>query len=363
MSNVSARFQGRIGNFELDADFTVPAKGVTALFGPSGCGKTSVLRCMAGLQRLSRGTLRVGDDIWQDQRINLSPHQRPIGYVFQEASLFPHLSVRGNLEFGLKRSKPRNGAPKLDDIVGMLGLTPLMDRDPAHLSGGERQRVAIGRALMSAPKLLLMDEPLAALDRQSKNEILPYLQRLHDHLAVPVMYVSHDITEIERLADHMVLLEHGQVRATGRLTELLTNPELPFARAPEAAAVLDGQLVDYDAHYGLSHVAVNGGAMVVPGEIGELGSRHRLRVASADVGLCLERAPEGISILNTLQARIIDAESQTRHQMNVFLALGEDGLGAHLMARITRKSWEHLGLRQGSQVVALVKSASLVDKG
>lgn len=361
MSMVEARFRGNLGAFRLDVAFSAPASGVTALFGPSGCGKTTVLRCMAGLTHMADGHLAVDGQVWQDGISFVPPHKRAIGYVFQEASLFPHMSVRANLAYGQKRSKPGAGMPDFDDVVDLLGLARLLDRSPARLSGGERQRAAIGRALMSGPEVLLMDEPLAALDRFSKNEILPYLERLHGHLAIPVFYVSHDIAEVERLADQMVVMEAGRVSAIGPLAQLVSDPALPFARTPDAAAVLEGRVAGYDPRYGLSTLAVDGGSLVVPGQVGDLGAPRRLRIAASDVGLCRDRAPEGISILNTLPARVRAAEPMGEYQVNVFLELGSEGGGARLMARITRKSWETLGLAVGSGVVTLIKSVALVD--
>lgn len=363
MNTVEARFQGRLGHFELDAAFSVPARGITALFGPSGCGKTTVLRCMAGLTNPGQGRLTVGEAVWQSDRVRLPPHRRAVGYVFQEPSLFPHLTVRGNLDYGYRRARRGASVPAYDTVMEMLGLGPLLPRSPVHLSGGERQRVAIARALMSGPEVLLMDEPLAALDRFAKNEILPYLQRLHDHLAIPSLYVSHDMAEVERLADHMVLMEHGRVRATGELKDLLADPNLPFARAPEAATVLDATVADYDTRYGLATLAVPGGRLVVPGELGATGTPRRLRVEASDVGLCQGPAPRGLSILNTPTARVVRAEHIDNHQTHVFLRLGMDGQGSALMARITRKSWESLGLSPGDPVTALIKGVSLVAPG
>lgn len=212
---INAAFRGKLGNFTLDADLSVPASGVTAIFGSSGCGKTSVARCIAGLQRMADGFCAVDGEIWQDRNSFRPVHRRPIGYVFQEASLFPHLLVRGNLLFGAPKAAGTQIA--FDEVVDLLGLAALLERSPHRLSGGERQRVAIGRALLSQPKLLLMDEPLAALDRTTKNEILPFLERLHERLSLPVFYISHDMTEIERFADHLVLMERGRVVNAGPL--------------------------------------------------------------------------------------------------------------------------------------------------
>ncbi|SFI18420.1 molybdenum ABC transporter ATP-binding protein [Bradyrhizobium sp. cf659] len=218
---INAAFRGRLGNFTLHAELSLPATGVTAIFGPSGCGKTSVARCIAGLQRMADGFCAVDGEIWQDRRSFRPVHRRPIGYVFQEASLFPHLTVRGNLLFGAPKAAGAQIA--FDEVVELLGLAALLDRSPHRLSGGERQRVAIGRALLSQPKLLLMDEPLAALDRTTKNEILPFLERLHEKLALPVLHISHDMAEIERFADHLVLMEHGRVIGAGPLHALRSD--------------------------------------------------------------------------------------------------------------------------------------------
>ncbi|MBB4267168.1 molybdenum ABC transporter ATP-binding protein [Roseospira visakhapatnamensis] len=361
---IEAAFAGRLGGFALDARFAVPARGVTALFGPSGCGKTTVLRCVAGLTRLAEGHLSVNGVVWQDGRHRfLAPHRRPVGYVFQEASLFPHLSVTGNLRYGQRRARGDGPRPvAFDDVVELLGLARLLDRSTTVLSGGERQRVALGRALLTQPRLLLMDEPLAALDRASKDEILPYLERLHARLDIPVLYVSHDLAEVERLADTLVLMEAGRVRAAGPLAALLADPALPLVRLPEAAEVLDAVVVGHDEAYGLSVVAVPGATLQVPGAAGPVGSPRRLRIAASEVSLCRDGPPTGSSVLNVLPARILRAEPLAPHQMTVVLALGEMGEGATLLARVTRKSWEGLGLRPGLSLHALVKSVALLDR-
>ena len=352
---IEARFSGRLGGFALDVGFAAPEEGITALFGPSGCGKTTTLRCVAGLERLP-GRLAFGGETWQDETRFLPPHKRPVGYVFQEASLFPHLSVTGNLRYGLRRAADRGVA--FDEVVGLLGLAHLLDRAPARLSGGERQRVAIGRALLSQPRLLLMDEPLAALDRDSKDEILPYLERLHDVLAIPVLYVSHDLAEVERLADHLVLLEGGRVRAAGPLADLIADPELPLARRAGVAAVLEGRVVAVDAEFGLARVAVAGGELLAPESAGPVGTRRRLRVQAEDVSLCRVR-PEATSILNVLPARVSDILDGEGRQATVLLGLGEAGDGARLLARISARSRAHLDLRPGDPVFAQVKGVAL----
>ncbi|WP_142847159.1 molybdenum ABC transporter ATP-binding protein [Telmatospirillum sp. J64-1] len=361
MSVIDARFAGGQGGFTLDTAFNVPAKGVTALFGPSGCGKTTVLRCIAGLNRMKEGFLSVEGEVWQQGRRFIPPHKRPIGYVFQEASLFPHLSVTGNLRFGLHRTKNETPRILFDDVVALLGLSRLLDRPASVLSGGERQRVAIGRALLSQPRLLLMDEPLSALDRFSKDDILPYLERLHSSLSIPVLYVSHDISEVERLADHLVLMESGRVKAAGPLEDLLADPALPLAGMPEAAVALNARMEGYDPAWGLSTLAVHGATLLVPANLGPVGSAHRLRILSSDVSLS-RSAPQGSTIINSLAVRILSAEPLGEHQMNVLVRLGPDGAGARLLARITRKSWMDLAFQPGETVYAQIKGVALVDR-
>ena len=355
---IEARFTGDLGAFRLDAAFTVPGSGVTALFGPSGCGKTTILRCIAGLQRLSDGYLSVNGELWQEGRRFRPTHRRPLGYVFQEASLFSHLSVRDNLAFGQRRVK--DAAPRIgfDEVVDLLGIARLFGRPTAGLSGGERQRVAIGRALLSQPRLLLMDEPLSALDRISKDEILPYLERLHAALSIPVLYVSHDIGEVERLADTLVLVEAGRVRAAGPIAGLLADPALPLVHMPDPAAVIDGRVMAVDPAYGLSEVEVPGGRLLVAGDLGPVGRRRRLRIPASDVSLG-RAAPVDTTILNALPARILGAEPAGGQQMTVRLALGPEGSGAAILARISRFSWDRLALAPGEAVVARLKAVAL----
>lgn len=364
-ARIDVAFAGTLGAFSLDVSFQAPTKGITALFGPSGCGKTSVLRCMAGLNRLT-GNLTVGDEVWQDDATNTfrKPYDRPIGYVFQEASLFPHLSVRSNLLFGARRAskKANANALKFDDIVALLGISHLLERAPLALSGGERQRVAIGRALLSQPQLLLMDEPLAALDRMTKEEILPYLEALHESLLIPIVYVSHDITEVERLADTLVLLQDGRVVAAGPLYTLQSDPELPLLQAPEASVTIEGQVVRFDETYTLTTLAVAGGELVVPGHQGAAGGLRRLRISASDVSFT-RVIPRETTILNCLPARILSITSHgggNAAQVNVIAGLGEDGNGARIVGRITRKSKEALEMVEGAQVFAQIKSVALI---
>jgi molybdate transport system ATP-binding protein len=361
-ATIRVAFRGMLGSFSVDAAFRVPARGVTALFGPSGCGKTTVLRCIAGLTRLG-GVCDVAGDVWQDETSFRPPHRRPIGYVFQEASLFAHLSVRKNLLYGAPRGGRPAGASDIsfEEAIDLLGLDGLLDRAPHNLSGGERQRVALGRALLSQPKLLLMDEPLSALDRLTKDEILPFLERLHERLSLPILYVSHDIAEVERLADFLVLMRAGAVTAAGPLAELQSDPSLPLAKTRDAAVSLDATVEGYDTQYGLLTLRVDGARLLVPAPMGAPGETRRVRIAAGDVSLTLV-PPEKSSILNVPPARIVSLSDAGPHEVIVVLALGPDGSGARLLSRITRKSATRLELKEGAPVFAQVKGASLAMK-
>jgi molybdate transport system ATP-binding protein len=357
---IEVSLAGQLGGFSLDAAFTAPGRGVTALFGPSGCGKTTVLRCLAGLQRLA-GICRVGGEAWQDETGFRPAHQRPVGYVFQEASLFPHLSVRGNLLYGVRGKAPAPGPGVIgfEEVVRLLGLPHLLERAPQHLSGGERQRVAMGRALLSQPRLLLMDEPLSALDRATRNEILPFLERLHETLAIPVLYVTHDIAEVERLADHVVLMEAGRVIAAGPLAQIQSDMALPLARSREAAVTLEARVTGFDAAYGLATLVVDGATFFAPARGGMAdGGALRLRIGAGDVSIATQE-PRATSILNVVKARILSARDIDGCERILVLGLGTGSEGAQLLARVTRRSWDGLGLAEGQSVFAQVKGVAL----
>ena len=282
---------------------------------------------------------------------------------FRRPACSPHLSVQDNLTYGQRRALKDGTAEtvRFDDVIALLGLAGLLERGTAALSGGERQRVAVGRALLSQPRLLLMDEPLAALDRPSREEILPYLEALHAALSIPVFYVSHDIAEVERLADTVVLLAAGRVQAIGPLTDLQADPNLPLIHLPEAAITLEATAVEMDRNYGLTTFAVDGGRLLVPGKSTTMGGRRRLRISAADVSLTLSAATDS-SILNKLPACIIAIEAQDADgiQFNVVLRLGVEGTGARIVARVTRKSRDALGLAPGAAVFAQIKGVALV---
>jgi molybdate transport system ATP-binding protein len=361
---IRAMFRGTLGKFRLDVAFDVPATGVTGLFGPSGCGKTSVLRGMAGLLRLREGFVAIDGDVWQDGPLFRPTHQRPVGYVFQEASLFPHLSVKNNLLYGAPGGRPPQGAGLIgfDEVAELLGLGPLLDRAPRNLSGGERQRVAVGRALLSQPKLLLMDEPLSALDRQTKDEILPFLERLHASLSLPILYVSHDMAEVDRLADHLVLMEAGRVRAAGPLGALQSDPSLPLAAARDAGVSLGAVVAEYDAAYGLATLRVDGGRFIVPSPPAAKGERRRLRIAAGDVSLT-QQPTTSSTILNILPVRILSASPLGESEVLAVLRLGPGSdTGTRILARVTRRSWEHLGLAEGMEIYAQIKGVAIAPR-
>jgi molybdate transport system ATP-binding protein len=355
---LSVKLEGVAGGFNIDVAFDAPGRGITALFGPSGSGKTTLLRAVAGLQQL-HGTVRLGKAVWQDSAAGIfqPPHRRAVGYVFQEASLFPHLSVRKNLLYGADRAKRSDGtaATTIEDAAAMMQITDLLDRDPAALSGGERQRVAIARALLRRPALLLMDEPVSALDRRSRNAVLACLEALHRDLAIPVLYVSHDTSEVARLADHMVLVEDGRVQASGPAPSLFDRLEFtPPGGRYEASALLPAVVTAHDANGGITRLRADTHDIRVPLAAMPVGSAVTLRIRARDVALATKK-PEGISIRNILPGTISDMQQRdgspyTDVQINVG--------SAHLRAQVTRDACADLGLQPGSDVFALVKSMS-----
>lgn len=356
MKRICARFSMQLENFTLDAAFSIPSDGVTALFGVSGSGKTTLLRCIAGLER-ARGSLHVNGEVWQDEATFLPTHKRPLGYVFQEASLFTHLSVRANLEYGFKRIAPSERRLRPEQVVEWLGLERLIERnDPARLSGGERQRVAIARTLLTSPRMLLMDEPLASLDAGSRQEILPYLERLHRELSIPVIYVSHAMDEVVRLADHLVLMQQGHVIADGKLDEILVRLDLPLAHLDDAGAVIEADVARYDETYHLTQLVFPGGELWVGKVDQQSGSRVRARVLARDVSIATER-PCGSSITNIIAARILEIRDEGYDRVNVKMQVGISGV---LLSRITRRSRDMLSLCVGMDVFAQVKSVALM---
>lgn len=357
MSGIAATFRHQLGQFLLDVDVDLPGRGVTAIFGVSGSGKTSLLRCIAGLERAGSGRLVVNGAVWQDDAagVFLPVHQRPLGFVFQDASLFAHLDVRRNLAYGRSRVPAAERRVSLEQAVELLGIEPLMARRPDTLSGGERQRVAIARALATSPRLLLMDEPLAALDLQRKAEVLPYLERLQAELELPILYVSHAPDEVARLADHLLLLEAGRVTAAGPTRELLTRLDLPLAHGDAAAAVIAATVTHLEPAWQLSHLEFSGGQISLPSQTLQPGQRVRLRIQARDVSLSLLRQ-EGSSVLNVFAATVTGLAGDSPGQLMVSLDAG----GSTLLARITRKSAAALQLQPGSVVFAQVKGVAVL---
>jgi molybdate transport system ATP-binding protein len=356
MSGIKVKLQSRLGEFGLDVAFEAPARGITALFGRSGSGKTSVLRAVAGLYKAAGAIVKVNGDVWQDGRHFMPTHKRPLGYVFQEASLFPHLSVRRNLEYGWRRIPENERRIKFDDVVELLGIAPLMQRATVRLSGGERQRVAIARALLTSPKLLLMDEPLSALDHGAKQAILPYLESLHDEFAIPSLYVSHDPNEVAHLADHMVLLDQGKVIAQGEAANLLTRVDLPLSGYDDAASLLEGYVSSHDHTYHLTWISMDCGRVAVAREDLPVGRRARVEIRARDVSLSLS-AHSDTSIINILPGKVIDTHDINQTQTIVRLELLD---GQTLLSRITRRSAVGMGIHEGMHLYAQVKSVALL---
>ena len=344
----------RVGDFSLSVAFSAPP-GVTALFGHSGAGKSTVVNAVAGLFRPASARIAVEGRVLEDtaQRIRLPPHKRRIGYVFQEGRLFPHMSVRQNLTYGA-RFAPAGPGPSLDQICDLLGIAPLLDRRPGDLSGGEKQRVAIGRALLSRPALLLMDEPLAALDAARKAEVLPYLARIRDETRTPILYVSHALDEVAQLANTLVVMEAGTVRAIGPVEEVLSDPVLvPHLGVRGAGAVLNATIIGHHED-GLTEVACSGGRLFVPLRPESPGHVLRLRIEAQDVIVALDR-PTGLSALNILKGRILSLHEGSGPEQIVQIDLG----GERLLARITRRSATALALRDGLSVHAVIKTVAV----
>jgi len=354
--DIHARFRVDRGDFCLDVDLTLPGHGVSVLFGHSGSGKTTILRAMAGLEQARDGRFTLGETVWQGNGTFTPIHQREIGVVFQEANLFPHLNVRRNLEFGLRRVPAGTRCHRLKDVAEMLGIAHLLDRSPGQLSGGERQRAAIARALLNTPRILLMDEPLAALDLKRKREILPYLERMHRELDIPVVYVSHSPEEVARLADHLVLLDQGKVIASGPLNEVLSRIDLPATFADDAGVVLD-TVVDGQEEDHITRLRFPGGIIRVAQREEPIGTPLRCRIHARNVSLARVPQPE-TSILNCVGAVVIDiAPTNTPGQVLVRL----DCAGEPLLARITERSRRKLDIRPGLALRAQIKSVALLD--
>jgi molybdate transport system ATP-binding protein len=355
---ITTRFFLDYGEFKFDVDLRLPGSGVTVLFGPSGSGKTTLLRCIAGLQRAPRGFLKINGEVWQDSErgVFVPTHKRPLGYVFQEASLFPHLTVAGNLQFGRKRIGKTSNAVDLQQVIELLGIGHLLTRMPERLSGGERQRIAIARALALNPEVLLMDEPLASLDLQRKQEILPFLGRLNREFNIPVLYVTHSQQEVAQLADTLVIMADGRALASGPLAETLSRLDVPLAHDREAATVWPVTVIDHETDYHLTRVAFAGGTLSLPAIDAAVGAPLRVQIYARDASICLE-APSATSILNVLPATITGLADGHGGQSVVRLRVGNQALLAH----ITRKSALLLGLQVGMGVYVQIKGTSILN--
>ena len=362
-------------DFELKVAIDLPASGVTCISGQSGSGKTTLLRCIAGLQR-ANGRLVVNGEVWQDEQTFLPTHARNLGYVFQEASLLPHLTAEQNIDYALRRSKGRNGSALKTEIIDLLEIGNQLAQMPGHLSGGERQRVAIARAIVAEPSLLLMDEPLASLDQARKQEVMHYIERLRHRFDIPIIYVSHAMDEIARLADHLILLEDGNLLASGPLQDVLGQIKTPLHLGEETGVVIDAEIREHQTEWGLIRAGFDGGdilfrdntSRVRPGAEKEasdegdeveasIGKPIRVRILARDVSLTLANH-EDTSILNRWPAIVDDlADDEDAAMMLIKLKVGATAI----IARLTRKSVSHLGLIAGKQVCVQVKSVAIVD--
>ena len=355
MIEVALRHRFGAKGFALDAAFTAPAEGVTALFGPSGCGKSTILAAVAGLLQPEAGRVKIGDATLFDsaRRVSLPPERRRCGVVFQDARLFPHMSVESNLRYGLRRAQPGAQGPAFEEVVALLGLEALLARRPPGLSGGERQRVALGRALLARPRLLLMDEPLAALDAPRRAEVLPFLARLRASARLPILYVTHALEEVDALADQLVLLEAGRVRAAGPVEALAARTDLPLAARRDAGVLLACRVEEQEGN-GLTRLGFAGGSLLTTAQPGPPGTALRVRLRARDVAVANEE-PRGLSTRNVLPATLAAiTEAPEPGEVFLTLAVGE----SRLLARVTRDAVERLRLQPGQPVWALIKAVT-----
>ena len=351
---IKAKFMLAREAFKLDVDLSIPNQGVSAIFGPSGCGKTTLLRAIAGLEANAQGYLQINGNIWQDENRFVAAHHRSIGYVFQEPSLFVHLNTKRNIEYGLKRLKPAATKASISHITELLGIDHLLMRYPYQLSGGEKQRVAIARAIAVNPSILLLDEPLAALDLQRKQEILPYIESIHQTLNIPVLYVSHSRNEVVRLADHMILMDNGKVQATGLVSDLFSRLDLSLAHGADTESVIEVTVAAHDDEFNLSYLDFSGGRFSVTYNGLPIGKRVRLQVKASDVSITLGHQSK-TSILNIFPATIDAIETEDIARVTVRLLIA----GVPILVRVTRKSALELDLAIGKQVYVQVKSVAL----
>jgi len=362
MKKLFAKFNLPFPGFMLNTELEVPVEGFTVLFGPSGSGKTTFLRCLSGLERAPHGFLKIDDDIWQDEDrgIFLPVNERPIGYVFQDTRLFPHLSVEGNLHYGFNRRVPEKKEVLFNQIVKIMDLGLFLDRRPNKLSGGEKQRVALARALLTRPGLLLMDEPLAALDTKRKREIIPYFQRLQSELRIPIFYVTHSLEEVLQLVDTMLLMEQGKIIAAGPLVEVFSRPEIGAHLGHSLAGSILDTIVDrQDNDFKLTVLKFKNQTLYVPRRDVPIGSRLRVHIRAEDVSLAISPIQDQTSVLNVLAARVLGTSPSLEDECKVEVRLD---IGCFLLAAITRKSLEHLNLQPGQNVYAHIKAIRMAHE-
>ena len=343
----------QLESFMLDANFSIPDRGITVVFGPSGSGKTTLLRAIAGLEKSDDGFLKIGDSVWQKGEDFLATHKRQIGYVFQDAALFDHLDVKGNLNFVVKRAIGLK-EDFIESIHNLLEIKTLLNRKTTQLSGGERQRVAIARALLTNPKILLLDEPLSALDLKRKNEILPYLDSIHNDLEIPILYVTHSQDEMSRLADHLLLIEDGNIIGSGPVNDMLTRFDMPLSHGGDAVSIIEAEVLKRDSEFNLMHLDFLGGQFIVPDNSFPVQTKVRIRVVARDVSLTKSKQVD-TSILNIFPAMVQQIVNEGEAQVMVRLQIKE----TILLACITRKSSSKLRLEKGSEVFVQVKSVAI----
>jgi molybdate transport system ATP-binding protein len=345
----------QLESFMLDANFSIPDRGITVVFGPSGSGKTTLLRAIAGLEKSDDGFLKIGDSVWQKGEDFLATHKRQIGYVFQDAALFDHLDVKGNLNFVVKRAIGLK-EDFIESIHNLLEIKTLLNRKTTQLSGGEKQRVAIARALLTNPKILLLDEPLSALDLKRKNEILPYLDSIHNDLEIPILYVTHSQDEMSRLADHLLLIEDGNIVGSGPVNDMLTRFDMPLSHGGDAVSIIEAEVLKRDSEFNLMHLDFLGGQFIVPDNSFPVQTKVRIRVVARDVSLTKSKQVD-TSILNIFPAMVQEIVNEGEAQVMVRLQIKE----TILLACITRKSSYKLRLEKGSEVFVQVKSVAILS--
>ena len=352
---IECKIKVQLESFMLDANFSIPDRGITVVFGPSGSGKTTLLRAIAGLEKSDDGFLKIGDSVWQKGENFLPTHKRQIGYVFQDAALFDHLDVKGNLNFVIKRAIGLK-EDFIESIHNLLEIKTLLNRKTTQLSGGERQRVAIARALLTNPKILLLDEPLSALDLKRKNEILPYLDSIHNDLEIPILYVTHSQDEMSRLADHLLLIEDGNIIGSGPVNDMLTRFDMPLSHGGDAVSIIEAEVLKRDSEFNLMHLDFLGGQFIVPDNSFPVQTKVRIRVVARDVSLTKSKQVD-TSILNIFPAMVQEIVNEGEAQVMVRLQIKE----TILLACITRKSSYKLRLEKGSEVFVQVKSVAILS--